>query len=257
MTIKIPEKCENLFLDVGLSIDAPNSALWLVRDSKSFVIGVEPSPENTAILKKGRPPTVSYPYLCLNENAIIRNGTKLNTVDNRFCLLQYAIDNVSAPSSAPFYMTDDRNTGCSSLLKPTDKLGLDIKQIYQTPVVSLKTILDNVSFLKFKYITLLKTDTQGKDLDVIKSCGEYLDKTLIIKMEVRTNGQYEDEQKVEDIIKFMKDKNFSLLADSHYDHLYLNHPLASKLTTLEKDFSTRLSQLLDMAMDNYEEQTQN
>ena len=222
MTIKIPEKCENLFLDVGLSIDAPNSALWLVRDSKSFVIGVEPSPENTAILKKGRPPTVSYPYLCLNENAIIRNGTKLNTVDNRFCLLQYAIDNVSAPSSAPFYMTDDRNTGCSSLLKPTDKLGLDIKQIYQTPVVSLKTILDNVSFLKFKYITLLKTDTQ-----------------------------------VEDIIKFMKDKNFSLLADSHYDHLYLNHPLASKLTTLEKDFSTRLSQLLDMAMDNYEEQTQN
>ena len=53
MNIEIPAECENLFIDVGLSIDAPHSALWLLKDPKAFVIGIEPSPENLSILKKG------------------------------------------------------------------------------------------------------------------------------------------------------------------------------------------------------------
>jgi len=229
MNIKVPAECERLFVDVGLAIDAPHSAWWLLKDDKAFVIGVEPSPDNVSVLKKGRLANVSFPYLCLDENAIIQNGTQIGKIGNRFCLLEFAIDNVDAPSSAPFYMTDERNTGCSSLLKPTDKLGLDVKQIYQTPVVSLKTILDNVSFSKFEYITLLKSDTQGKDLDVVKSCREYLSKILAIKMEVRTDGQYENEQKVEDIAEFMTANGFTLVHDFYHDHIYLNDKLSFTL----------------------------
>ena len=128
-------------------------------------------------------------------------------------------------------MTDERNTGCSSLLKPTEKLGLDVKKIHEAKVKSLKQILDkfykNIS--QFPYITALKSDAQGKDLDVIKSTRDYLDKVLFIKMEVRTNGQYENEQKVSDIEDFMKKNKFNLYHDSHYDHVYINIALLEKI----------------------------
>jgi hypothetical protein len=231
MKMNIPEQCENLFIDVGLAIDAPNAATWLYRDRKSFVIGVEPNPENIAVLRKGRSPDFHLPYLCLDDDCVLLKGESVCKIENRFHLIQCAIDDVDSPTTAPFYMTDERNTGCSSLLKPTEKLGLDVKQVYETPVNSLKQILDEFyeSTSQFSYITALKSDAQGKDLDVIKSARDYLGKILFVKMEVRTNGQYENEQKVSDIEEFMKKNKFNLYHDSHYDHVYINYSLLEKI----------------------------
>jgi len=231
MNINAPEECERLLIDVGLAIDAPNSASWLLKDEKSFVIGIEPSPENIAALRKGRPPDFHLPYLCLDDDCVLLKGESVCKIENRFHLIQCAIDDVDSPTTAPFYMTDERNTGCSSLLKPTEKLGLDVKEVYETKVNSLKQILDDFyeSTPQFSYITALKSDAQGKDLDVIKSARDYLNKVLFIKMEVRTNGQYENEQKVSDIEEFMKKNKFNLHHDSHYDHVYINYSLLEKI----------------------------
>jgi len=231
MNINVPEECERLFIDVGIAIDAPNSAAWLLKDEKSFVIGVEPSPENISVLRKGRSPDFHLPYLCLDNDHVLLKGDPVCKIENRFHLIQCAIDDVDSPTTAPFYMTDERNTGCSSLLKPTEKLGLDVKQVYETPVNSLKQILDEFyeSTSQFSYITALKSDAQGKDLDVIKSARDYLGKILFIKMEVRTNGQYENEQKVSDIEDFMKKNKFNLYHDSYCDHIYINYSLLEKI----------------------------
>lgn len=231
MNINVPQECERLFVDVGLSIDAPNSASWLLKDEKSFVIGVEPSPENISVLRKGRSSDFHLPYLCLDNDHVLLKGDPVCKIENRFHLIECAIDNVDSPTTAPFYMTDERNTGCSSLLKPTEKLGLDVKQIHEAKVNSLKQILDEFyeNTSRFPYLTLLKSDAQGKDLDVIKSTRDYLDKVLFIKMEVRTDGQYENEQKVSEIEEFMKNNKFNLYRDSHYDYVYINYSLLEKI----------------------------
>lgn len=225
----IPSKSKQLFIDVGLAIDAPNSANWLLNHEDSYVVGIEPSPENISILKKGRPANVSFPYLRLEDQTIISNNKIIDNINERFCLLETAIDNVDEPTKADFYLTDERNTGCSSLLKPTAKLGLDVKEIYSTPVISLKHILDSLIPENFSHVTFLKTDAQGKDLDVVKSCKEHLKNVLIVQMEVNTGGQYENEQNLEEIEQFMFSNNFGSAGGNLYDRIYLNKELAKKV----------------------------
>jgi hypothetical protein len=232
----VPDKCGKLFIDVGTAIDAPNSANWLLNYEDAYVIGIEPSPINIAILQEGRPANVSFPYLRLVDNSIIRNGVKVGDIGGRFCLLQCAIDDVNEPTTASFYLTDKRNTGCSSLLKPTAKLGLNVDEIYQTPVISLKTALEHVPFEKFEYITYLKTDAQGKDLDVVKSCKEYLEKVLILQMEVNTGGQYEDEQDLEELEEYVVSQGFMTIGGNFHDRVYRNKKLAAKVGTPKIQF---------------------
>jgi hypothetical protein len=43
---------------------------------------------------------------------------------------------------------------------------------------------------KIKKIDLLKIDTQGSELDIIKGCGNYLKKILIIEIELIFNDIY-------------------------------------------------------------------
>jgi len=224
----IPSNCQRLYVDVGVAIDAPNSANWLLKDDKSYVIGIEPYDKNIEILKSGRPPTMSFPYLCLNDNTIIENGKVAGNIDGRFNILNCAIDNVDEPTSAPFYRTDSRNTGCSSLLKPTEKLGLDVVSEEEVSVYSLKMILKNLLNERFDKISILKTDCQGKDLDVVKSLGNLLNKTCCIQMEVNTNRQYHNEQSVDDIETFLNENSFKIIYKGLYDWIAINMNIPSE-----------------------------
>ena len=222
----IPPLCTKLFIDVGTSIDAPNAASWLKTYPDCFVIGIEPNPENIDVLRKGRNGNVSFAYLSLDKNAVMQYNKPVAEINDRFCILECAIDNVEAPTTTSFYMTDDRNSGCSSLLKPTKKLGLDIKKVHQVSVIPLEMILKKLIPSRFDYVTFLKTDAQGKDIDVVKSCKEYLSKILIIQMEVNTGGQYENEQKLEDIEEFIFANGFTSVGGTAYDRIYMNKALS-------------------------------
>ena len=225
----IPDSSTKLFIDVGTSIDAPNAASWLKDYTDCFVIGIEPNPENIDVLRKGRSGNVSFPYLALDKNIVVQHNEPVAEINDRFCILECAIDNVEAPTTTSFYMTDDRNSGCSSLLKPTEKLGLDIKKVHQVSVIPLEMILKKLIPSRFSHVTFLKTDAQGKDIDVVKSCKEYLSKILIIQMEVNTGGQYENEQNLEDIEQFMFSNGFTTLGGNAYDRIYMNKTLSQTI----------------------------
>jgi hypothetical protein len=213
----IPPQCKRLYIDVGTAIDAPNSASWLIMDPEAFVIGIEPHQGSIDILTKGRDPEFHLPYLCLQEGKVKMHGLDKGEIGGRFCMLHCAIDNVQEPTTASFYHTDSRNIGCSSLLEPTTKLGLDVINVVETAIVSLKMILDELPMDRFEKITFLKTDAQGKDFDVVKSLGEYINEVVLLQMEVFTNGQYHNEQNKEDIENFVKENRFQFLNKGTYD----------------------------------------
>ena len=68
----IPSDIQSVYVDVGLSYDAPNSNKWLKEDPRSFVFGFEPVPEN-----------------CDSVMSIINKGG----FSKRFQLFQNAVDN--------------------------------------------------------------------------------------------------------------------------------------------------------------------
>ena len=100
--LNIPNGSKKLFIDVGLAIDAPNTSNWLINHRDAFVVGIEPSPVNIAVLKKGRLPNVSFPYLRLDDDAVILNNKVVDKIDKRLCVLEVAIDNVQEPTEADF-----------------------------------------------------------------------------------------------------------------------------------------------------------
>ena len=55
-------------------------------------------------------------------------------------------------------------------------------------------------------------------------------------MEVNTNGQYENEQKLEEIEEFMFSNNFTALGGNFYDRIYINKELANKVEVPKINF---------------------
>ena len=132
-------------------------------------------------------------------------------------------------TTASFYCTDERNVGCSSLLEPTPDLGLDFEKGEDVEVASLEYILDSLGLEDLTEIRFVKTDTQGKDFDAVRSLGKYLTRTLFFKCEYNVRNQYHAPNLASDFVKFMEEKKFSILFDSGYDLYMLNHPLALEL----------------------------
>ena len=143
-------------------------------------------------------------------------------VDSAY-ILQVAVDNVSEIQSASFYCTDSRNRGCSSLLMPTVNLGLDVEDVVAVEVCSLEYVLDYINFPKDKTIKFIKTDTQGKDYDVVRSLGKYLKLTEVIKSEYNVKGQYTNACSKYDFYQFMIQNDFKLHQDNGVDFVFVNN----------------------------------
>jgi hypothetical protein len=229
---KISINFDNFKIDVGAASIAPHAATWLLNEPDCFVLVVEPNPLNIENLNIGNENTPEYKHVSTSgiasiraiDRSIMKYGevvTKYN--DNSAFILQAAIDNVSKPMYADFYCTDLRNRGCSSLLKPTSNLGLDVENVVYVDVCSLSYILDQINFPKDKTIKFIKTDTQGKDYDVVRSLGEYLSLIEIIKSEYDVKGQYLDSCSKDDFYEFMKKNNFNLLQDNGVDFIFVNN----------------------------------
>tara|TARA_B100000686_G_C16780398_1_gene971422 strand:- start:2089 stop:2835 length:747 start_codon:yes stop_codon:yes gene_type:complete len=215
----------NIKIDVGLSIDAPHSANWLLTEPASLVIGVEPHPGNVETLRRGRTtPELDFPYLIMDENAICKQGLKIGTYDpSRFVLIEGAVDNVgNTPTTMDFYCTAATNSGCSSLLKPTPMLPHKIESKIKVDVYSLEYILDQLGFQDVEGIRFVKTDTQGKDFDVVKSLGKYLPRVLALKCEHNVEDQYESSNSFEEFQEYMTQNGFQLVYNNGWDAHFFN-----------------------------------
>ena len=135
-----------------------------------------------------------------------------------------AIDNVNDIQEEDFYCTSDKNSGCSSLFKPTEKLDVPLSHVDRVEVLSLEYILNYISFPKDGHIMFVKTDTQGKDFDVVKSLGKYLKNVVALKCEYNTDNKYEiPKDTSREFYKFMISNGFILKNNNGYDFTFINN----------------------------------
>jgi len=215
----------NIKVDVGLAIDAPHSAHWLLTEPRSLVIGIEPNPGNVEILRRGRAaPELDFPYLIMDENAICKQGVKIGNYDpSRLVLIEGAVDNVgNTPTTMDFYCTAASNSGCSSLLKPTEKLPHKVESKIEVDVYSLEYIFDQLGFQDVEVIPFVKTDTQGKDFDVVKSLGKYLPRVLALKCEHNVLDDYENPNSSEEFFEYMSQNGFQQVSNNGWDAHFFN-----------------------------------
>lgn len=217
----IPQHIKRLKIDIGLSWCAPNSAAWLMQDvaRQLFIIGVEAN--RFACKRIGNKVLNPHPP---HEEFIINS-------DN-YMLLNCAMDNVEETDELQmrtFYHVGG-DPGTSSLLKPTSKLknryNLDVEEVSDVPTIPLSSILKRIPWNRFDYIEHIKTDCQGKDLEIVESAGDFLKKVVFLDCEVATGGLYENEKNVLDVVEKIKSMGFKLLSygvNSSFVNIELEH----------------------------------
>lgn len=170
------------------------------------------------------------------------NHPKESVYDKYF---QMAVDNVDTPTIKKFY--EYIEPGCNSLLEMNvDKVvhnrsevgwyvGWPIekqKNCYDVEVDSLASFLETQDYFP---IHLLKIDSQGNDINVVKSLGVYVDRVAFVQMEcvssknkeiVLYKGQQIMEQDIEDMTKLgfevVKITDYSKEASPECDILFKN-----------------------------------
>jgi FkbM family methyltransferase len=177
-----------LRFDIGLSTNMPNSINWLSSDNDVFVIGIEPHPNNFRSCEE---------YL---NNSPFKG---------RCYLIEAAVDNVQSPTQKVFYglggPATGYDSGTSSLRKPKGRFVNSIDEVYNVDVIPLRYILDNI---QYDYINLLKTDTQGNDLNVLKSLNNHLNRVYDIYAEYDESNDYEGGNTGDELDQFLFQNNF-------------------------------------------------
>jgi len=180
-----------LRFDVGLSFNMPNATKWLRDDPNVYVIGIEPHPNN-------------FKSCC----------SHLETLDagDRCYLIEAAISDVGESRDQDFYGLSG-DPGTSSLCRPIGRFENLVDRVYSVETISLASILDN---LNYKRVDVLKSDTQGNDLNVLKSAGDHLKKVDFIYAEYDESEDYENANTGEDLDKFLEENGFEC-----YDRIYV------------------------------------
>jgi FkbM family methyltransferase len=188
MKIEIPRNINSLRIDVGASTTAPNTYNWIRDIDDCFVIIVEPVLKNITTSSE-----------LMNYNANFKNTYFIHA----------AVDNVEEPEEGLIYVTKE-NIGCSSLYLPQQH---EIEHEEKVTKVSLKYILDKIDWksVNFDYIEYFKTDTQGNEINVLKSMKEYLNKIAILEIECTTWDEYHDTPKEDEVLSFLEENNFEFL----------------------------------------------
>jgi hypothetical protein len=150
--IKIPSWTKRVKIDVGTSLNAPNSEVWLNEDDELCVFGFEPNKYNVQTIKEGQ---TYWP-----------NHIKKERIGNSFFLVETALSDKLIPE-IDFYCTDGLNTGTSSIYKPTY---FDVKEITKVPLITLEYFFNFFPWEKIEYIDQLKIDAQASDFNIIKGC---------------------------------------------------------------------------------------
>jgi len=233
--IKLNKNIKNARLDIGTSVCAPNSALWLSKYKDLAVFAFEPNPFNAKCVREGTD-EYSNEYKIIESTGTITCESNDNVIshlsdsNNYFKLYEIAIDDIDDYSKATFYCTSEVNTGCSSLHKPIEsRLGIPVKEEVTVDVAPLYKFFENFDWNQIPYIDFLKTDTQANDLKVIKSCGKYLDKICFIQSEYYTNSSYEGEPSEDmcfsEFNSYMKSNEFRLYFKTSTELFYVNENL--------------------------------
>lgn len=184
-------------IDIGTSICSPVTKYWFDNIQEDiFVIGIDPNPD----CYEGNN---FWNGKIMNIKSTFQDHPKTNNYYHICC----AIDNVKDPIKSKFFRTT-LNVGCSSLLKPKieNLFGCKLQDIIEVDTVSMKYLLDKISYDK---IELVKTDAQGKDLDIVKSFGNHTKNIIYLDMEGDSTRFYENAPNNQEIINQILALDFS------------------------------------------------
>jgi FkbM family methyltransferase len=180
----------NYIIDIGSNIG--DITKEYIKDSNNFVISIEPIPHLYNVLK----------------------GMELDYQNLK--VINCAVSNVEGQQT--FYLNEPDCT--SSLKKFNDtvrnnwpnKLNYNVE--ITVDVKKMSTIIEELS-LEDVIFEFVKIDTQGSDLDVIKSIDRFLSNVKTLKCEAfltsKKNDLYDEEGKSNEIIDYMIDNNFILI----------------------------------------------
>lgn len=188
--IFIPENLTRVKLDVGTSINAPNSEYWLSSDNDVCVFGFEPNPFNVEFVKRGG-----------NIWPVHLNTDRINKT---FFMIECALSS-GDPRYSNFYCTDG-DSGTSSMFRPSY---FSVAEEVTVPTISLKNFFDLFPWDKIEYIEHLKIDAQSADFDIVKGAGDYLrDRVLYLSVETNTGDQYQNQENPLEMKKYIEDCGF-------------------------------------------------
>jgi len=188
--IKFPAWCKKVSIDVGTSINAPNSEYWLNLDNELCVFAFEPNPFNVKHLFTGEK---IWP--------IHLNPQKIN---HSFFIVECALSN-GDPRYSEFYCTSG-DSGTSSMFKPSH---FDVRELIKVPTISFKNFFDLFDWEKINYIEHLKIDAQSSDFDIVRGAGKYLsEKVLYLTVETNTGNQYLNQESPQEMKEYIESQGF-------------------------------------------------
>ncbi len=196
----IPESCDKIWFDVGTSINSPNGTQFLKRHKNGFVIGFEPNPrmyftiysmyfmnENKWLIDKEHDTAKSEKEKRKNQKRQIFNDTEefINKDDymKRYLLIPTAISGTSGTMD----MYNNKHEGSTSLEK--NWYGNKLDSTFKVNVHPLKKFIQMVPD-RYEYIEHVKIDCEGHDEEIVKSCGDLIDKVEVFTVEDKNAGQY-------------------------------------------------------------------
>lgn len=180
--IIVPRQLRRVKIDVGLSVNAPQSQIWLENDSELMVIGFEPLKSNIDVIR--------------NESSRWEIKLDSDSIGQRIFILPTALSDIHDPNGLDFYVTKG-DPGCSSLLKPKN---FEILLVEKVPVWTLNDFFQFFPFDRIPIIDHLKIDAQGSDLRILEGCSKFLDRIFCITVEIDID-EYEGSTNSENSIK--------------------------------------------------------
>tara|TARA_B100000035_G_C21018016_1_gene562837 strand:- start:111 stop:818 length:708 start_codon:yes stop_codon:yes gene_type:complete len=200
----IPNNCNHIKIDIGLSYGANQSSTWLDKEPNLFVIGFEPNPEAVENIKAGNI-QLRHP-----SHAVAGKPLDKKHLDSgRMVIINKALSNVEKEEEMNFYI-NSKDCGTSSLYCHDEKYLGPIEKIIEVPVINLKMFFHNFPWDKFEYIEYIKIDAQGSDLNILKGAGDYLKERVVFVTAEPDGYQYNGaaECNSDNITKYMISQNF-------------------------------------------------
>ncbi len=167
-----PVGMSRLKIDIGLSVNAPQSQIWLESDASVFVIGIEPLHSNIESISN-----------CNSNWTIALNPEFLR---KRMFILPIALSDKKVEQGLTLYVTEN-DPGCSSLLKPSN---FTISRTETVRVETLRELIACIPEDSIPIIDHIKIDAQGFDLRILEGCGEELRRVFAITLEIDSD-EYE------------------------------------------------------------------
>tara|TARA_R110000824_G_scaffold360724_1_gene548495 strand:- start:252 stop:851 length:600 start_codon:yes stop_codon:yes gene_type:complete len=164
-------------------------------------------------------PMVVYSPLSPENFRILPVVEEIRDIGGKYILLGGAVDNVGKEIKYQNFYLTPKDYGTSSLRREVidnfpEKGGYSIERV---PSYSLESILDHVDWDRFPFIECVKIDVEGKELDVLKSCGHYIDKVVYFRVEAF-------EQEDESLCTHGDDKKIIDFLEQHGFHLFDKTP---------------------------------